>query len=137
MGPGPGLHPLHELKVRLGREANGGALTQGLTRIQVTRWQPPTIELLVNTDIETRIKLHQYFYPGWAARLDDGSTRLEVRPSSLDGLLEVQVPSGVHRVLIRRESLPQERVGQVVSGVSLAFLGVLIVRRRRQLGSMI
>lgn len=127
---GPSLF-VDVLQKQIGAGAN---VTQESPQVQIMRWQPPHIELAVKTDVEARIKLHQYFYPGWVARLDGGSTRLEVRPSSPDGLLEVQVPSGMHRILIVREALPEERTGQVISGVSLAGLAgfVLWLRLRRR-----
>ena len=118
------------------RWGKGMSITQGSAQIRMTRWHPPHIELAVETGVEARINLHQYFYPGWVARLDDNSTRLEVGPSSPDGLLEVKVPPGTHRILIGREPLPEERAGQVVSGVSLVLLGALAMGRRRWSGSM-
>jgi hypothetical protein len=102
----------------------GKNVTQESPQIQFARWQPPHIELAVETDVEARIKLHQYFYPGWVARLDGGSTRLDVRPSSPDGLLELAVPPGTHRVRIVREALPEERAGQIISGAALVGLAV-------------
>ena len=102
-------------------------VTQGSAKIRVTRWQPSHIELAVKTDIDAPIKLHQYFYPGWVARLDNGSKRLEVRPSRPDGLLEVRVPPGMHRVRIEREALPEERAGQIISIASLVLLGAVLL----------
>lgn len=45
------------------------------------------------------------------------------------------MPPGTHRILIGRESLPEERAGQVISGVSLAGLAgfALWLRLRRSL----
>jgi hypothetical protein len=113
----------------------GTNVTPGSAQIRIARWQPPLIELEVETDAEARIDLHQYFYPGWVARLDGGSTRLEVGPSRPDGLIEVKVPAGAHRIRIGRESLPGERAGQAISGASLVLLGALAVGRRRRSGS--
>jgi hypothetical protein len=100
--------------------------TQGPAQIHITRWQPPHIELAVTTGVETRINLRQYFYPGWVARLDGSPTRLQARPSRPDGLLQIQVPPGTHRVLIAREDLPEERAGQVISGISLALFVFIV-----------
>jgi hypothetical protein len=88
----------------------------------VQRWQPPHIELAVKAETALRVELLQLYYPGWVARLDDGPIRLEVGPSSPDGLIEVKVPPGTHRIRIGRESLPEERAGQAISGVSLGGL---------------
>ncbi|MDP1653403.1 MAG: hypothetical protein Q8L56_11855 [Rhodocyclaceae bacterium] len=95
-------------------------------KIRVTRWQPPHIVLEVTTGSEASIWIRQYFYPGWVARLGSDSARLEVKPSSSEGLLEIQVPSGTHQIWIEREPLPQERAGQVVSGVSLVVFAFIV-----------
>ena len=120
---------------RLTARPDKARLVEGRGSVQVLRWQPPHIELVVKAETALQVGLLQLYYPGWVARLDGGTARLEVRPSRPDGLLEVQVPPGAHRVLIKRESLPEERTGEAVSGVSLALLGVLAIRRRRRPGS--
>jgi hypothetical protein len=107
-------------------------LVEGKGSVLVKDWRPPHIELAVNAETALQVGLLQLYYPGWVARLDGVSTRLEVRPSSQDGLLEVKVPPGKHRVLIEREPLPAERAGQMISGVSLALLGALALGWRRQ-----
>jgi hypothetical protein len=100
--------------------------------VEVKRWQPPFIELGVQARKEVSVDLHQYFYPGWVAKLDKGQARLEVGPSQPDGLLEVKVPPGTHRIRIYREALPQERAGQIISAVSLLILGLVYFNRRKQ-----
>jgi hypothetical protein len=125
------LERSHLMAVPQAQFSAGSSVSQRLGNVQVIRWQPPHIELAVKTDIAARIKLHQYYYPGWVARLDGGTTRLEVRPSRPDGLLEVQVPPGTHRVRIEREALLEERAGQILSGVSLAMLAGSVLWRRR------
>ncbi len=122
--------------IKLTAESDKAYLVRGRGSVMVQSWQPPHIELAVKAETVLHIGVLQLYYPGWVAELEGGSTQLEVKPSSPDGLLEVQVPSGVHRVLIRRESLPQERAGQIISGVSLAILALLAgfsfwPRRRR------
>jgi hypothetical protein len=97
-------------------------VVEGKGSVLVKDWRPPHIELAVNAETALQVGLLQLYYPGWVARLDGVSTRLEVRPSSQDGLLEVKVPSETHRISIKREFLPEERAGQVISGVSLAVL---------------
>lgn len=111
-------------------QPNKAYLVEGKGSVMVQRWQPPHIELAVKGETALQVGLLQFYYPGWVARLGEGSTRLEVGPSSPDGLLEVQVPPGRHRVRIERESLPEEQAGKIISGVSFALLGALIVGLR-------
>lgn len=130
----PGLfaetHEAVQAMEHLAAQRDHAYLIKGEGSVQVQRWEPPHIELAVTAKSPVRLELLQLYYPGWVARLDDGSTRLEVGPSSPDGLLEVKVPPGTHRILIDRESLPEERAGQVISGVSLAGLAGFVLWRR-------
>jgi hypothetical protein len=121
--------------IKLTKKPDKAYLVEGMGSVTMQRWQPPRIELAVKAETALQIGLLQLYYPGWVARLDGGSTRLEVRPSSPDGLLEVQVPPGTHQVRIEREALPEERAGRIVSGVSLVGLAgfVLWLRQRRSL----
>jgi hypothetical protein len=111
------------------------SLVEGEGKVRVQRWHPPRIELTVQAETAVKVRVLQFYYPGWVAMADDGSARLEVGPSGPDGLLGVNVPPGTHRILIEREPLPEERAGQLISGVSLATLvGIsLWMRSRRRL----
>jgi len=90
--------------------------------ILITRWQPPQIELLINAETPLKVEVLQLYYPGWVARIDGGTARLDITPSSPDGLLEIRIPSGTHRIFMERESLPQERAGQSISILSIFIL---------------
>ena len=102
-------------------------LVEGKGSVKVLHWQPPHIELVVNAETELQAGLLQLYYPGWVAQSNGSSTKLEARPSSPDGLLEIQVPPGIHRVRITREALTEERAGQGISSVSLALLAGFIL----------
>ncbi|WP_378081895.1 6-pyruvoyl-tetrahydropterin synthase-related protein [Aeromonas bestiarum] len=80
----------------------------------LVRWQPRWLELAVRTQRPTRLILHQYDYPGWQARLDDSLT-LAVS-ANRQGLLQVWVPAGQHRLSLRLTARWPERWG---GGISL------------------
>lgn len=126
-----GVRAMRELATRTEK----AVLVEGTGSVMVKHWQPPHIELAVKAETALRLGLLQLYYPGWVARLDVGSTRLEVGSYRPDGLLEVKVPAGTHRILIGREPLPEERAGQIISGVSLVGLAVFSLWpcRRRSL----
>jgi len=89
---------------------------------QIKRWQPRAISLLVDATTESKITVHQFYYPGWAATLDD-KAKLSVSPSD-NGLLQLSVPAGKHEILLTLDTLIEERVGQIIS--TLAFLICLL-----------
>jgi len=113
------------------------SLVEGQGSVKVLLWGAPRIELAVEARNVLKISLLQFYYPGWVARLDGGSTRLKMRPSRPNGLLEVEGPPGAHRIVIKREPLPEERAGQLISGASLALLGALAVLWRKRSGTMV
>ena len=89
---------------------------------EIKRWQPRAIWLLINANVESTITVHQFYYSGWAATLDDKS-KLSVSPSD-NGLLQLSVPAGKHEILLTLDTLFEERVGQIIS--TLAFLICLL-----------
>ena len=96
---------------------------------QIKRWQPRTIQLLINANVESKITVHQFYYPGWAATLDD-QTKLSMSPSD-NGLLQLSVPAGKHEILLTLDTLIEERVGQIIS--TLAFLICLLWGAKNQI----
>jgi len=108
-------------------------LVEGEGGVRIRRWQPPYIELTVQAKTAAEVGILQLYYPGWVAIMDNAGARLEVGPLRPDGLVMVKVPPGRHRILIKREPLPEERAGQLISGVSLAvLLGVALWPRSRR-----
>lgn len=89
---------------------------------EIKRWQPRAIRLLINASVKSTITVHQFYYSGWAATLDDKS-KLSVSPSD-NGLLQLSVPAGKHEILLTHDTLFEERVGQIIS--TFAFLICLL-----------
>ncbi|MDT8305403.1 MAG: hypothetical protein RRC07_05660, partial [Anaerolineae bacterium] len=78
------------------------------------------------------LRLYQFTFPGWVARVDGVAVATEVgRP---EGFLVVPLPSGTYRVDVALEATPAQRLAWAVSGVSLLFIGVVaaIIHRRRR-----
>lgn len=96
---------------------------------QIKGWQPRSIRLLINASVESKITVHQFYYPGWAATLDD-KTQLSVSLSNR-GLLQLSVPAGKHEILLTLDTLIEERIGQIIS--TLAFLICLLWGAKNQI----
>lgn len=90
------------------------------------------------------ITFDTFYYPGWHAYLLDAQTNaiLHELPIALRGnlgLMTVQVPAGIGRVLIRFEDTPIRRLGETISLASaglviVAVMGQTALRRRRARG---
>jgi hypothetical protein len=80
------------------------------------------------------ITFDTFYYPGWHTYLVDAATNAIVRelPIALRGdlgLMTVQVPPGIGRVLIRFEDTPIRKLGTAVTLGSLGLTGILVVGR--------
>lgn len=104
-----------------------------LAAVQVLTASPWSTTLQVDADTPTSLRLTDFYFPGWAATLPDGS-ELPVRPTTSLGLLTIDIPEGAHTIdvhwgstLIRSWS---ERVS-LVALVTLIGLGSLWAVRKR------
>jgi hypothetical protein len=82
--------------------------------VRILRWQPRHIELDVSGETECRLTVGQFFYPGWTARLQGNLGTLPLE-ASREGLLNIVVPAGDHKVVIKLEARIEERLGQITS----------------------
>ncbi|NLE75275.1 MAG: hypothetical protein GX605_00805 [Chloroflexi bacterium] len=87
------------------------------------------------------VVFYRFYYPGWRAYILDEETEevlheAPIRTVGVEGRMAVPVPAGEHILLLRYEDTPVRRLGQAVSGLSLAVgLGLwaarALLRRRR------
>jgi hypothetical protein len=92
---------------------------------QVLRWQSRRIELKVTTSRETQLIIHQFFFPGWHAWINDYAAELPIVRGEATGLIQVAVPKGHYEIGVNRRFLPSEAAGAAISGGS--FLLVLML----------
>lgn len=84
------------------------------------------------------VRIHLYYFPGWQVRVD--GELVAHRASDPDGVIEVDVPSGEHRIEARMGATPVRRLGTGISyGTLLALLllwlgSAFTVRRRHGRG---
>ncbi len=74
------------------------------------------------------VQISVYFFPGWQVRVD--GVPIPHRLSPPDGLIELDLPAGRHRIDMRMGSTPARTAGLAISGVTLALLIGLNVARR-------
>jgi uncharacterized membrane protein len=82
-------------------------------------WQPRSIQFHITSPAVTWVMVKQFYFPAWAARLTDGGS-LEIRPSSPEGLIEIQTPAGDSDIQLR---LPYGSAE--IAGAIFSLLGVL------------
>jgi hypothetical protein len=99
----------------------------------VQRWQPRALALDVTATVPTRLVLHQYDYPGWQAWLDE--TLMLTVSANRQGLLQVWVPAGRHRLNLELAARWPERLGNGLSLLGwLLWAGLACYRSRARPG---
>jgi hypothetical protein len=93
---------------------------QGEVREVGEKWGEPSFE--VESEEALVVQLRRLYFPIWEVLDHDTGTLLDVRPSAPDGLLEVDVPVGVRRVVLRRVLSTPELWGRAVSGLAVIVL---------------
>jgi hypothetical protein len=133
---------LRALLQRAGREVGAGggaAFVGGEGRAVVEGRGPRHFVLRVSSPRGGRVRVAQFYYPGWTARADGVSGESAARPAAPDGLTEVFVPAGEHRVRLTLGRSSAELYGLLISAASLlvllALLGFSFAPRRRQLAA--
>jgi len=98
---------------------------EGTAAVNVEQWKPRAIDLQIAAETEALLTVSQFYFPGWTARLDDG-TVIIVQASVPDGLLSINIPKGNYRLSIRLEQNTAERAGQIISFASLILVMILL-----------
>lgn len=75
------------------------------------------------------VQIRLFAFPGWQVRLDGQSVYYRVSPPH--GVMEIDVPAGVHRIDVEMGQTPVRTAGAVVSGLTLVGLfGLIFIGRR-------
>ena len=86
---------------------------------------------VVRADGEATVRILVYHFPGWQVTIDDRPVAHTI--SKPEGLLEVQVPAGEHRIDARMGATPIRRAGTAISGGTfLLLLAMLVFGRNRR-----
>ncbi|MCC5643545.1 hypothetical protein LC607_11425 [Nostoc sp. CHAB 5824] len=104
--------------IKLGKDSPQASIDKGEGSVSIKRWQPRNILLDVNAKTDISLTVHQFYYPGWTAKLKDKSQIIPTQPSELNGLLEVSVPAGNNQVLVTLEAGKEEYIGRIVTAIS-------------------
>lgn len=84
-------------------------------------------EVVMQTPGVVQIRL--FAFPGWQVRLD--GQLVDYRISPPHGVMEIDVPAGVHRIDVEMGSTPARTAGAILSGLTVAgWIGLLVAGRR-------
>jgi hypothetical protein len=98
---------------------------------EVLYWRSRLIALRTRTSKPSKFEIKQFYYPGWSARLRSGQEQLLTRPSS-EGLIEILVPAGDHRIDVTLDPLQYERTGIIITLSSLFASSLVLLVGFRQ-----
>lgn len=98
--------------------ATKAEIASGAGTVEVISRKPREILLHTSTTTLSSMRVLQFYYPGWQARVADNNALLEGRPTKPDGLLSVDVPAGDHQIVVELVKTDAERLAQLVCAIS-------------------
>ncbi len=96
---------------------------------------PTTLKVRVQSDAPTTLRLNQFYFPGWSARIDQ-SNSLPVYPSTQLGLVTVEVPGGEHVLEIGWTDSWVQNIAEWLSVITLLILAAMLLKRRRRVATV-
>ncbi|HEY0097905.1 MAG TPA: 6-pyruvoyl-tetrahydropterin synthase-related protein [Pyrinomonadaceae bacterium] len=114
---------------RDGAQLAKACVVEGAGAVTFERWQPREIALEVETPQGLKLNVNQFYYPGWTAYVDGRAHPLA--PSQPDGLLQLTLPPGAHKLKLRLEKTTPERAGEFISAASVILWLLSLVAAKR------
>jgi hypothetical protein len=120
------------------REGNPNVIvTSGAGKVEVNMPHSRRIELHASCGNDCTLRIGQFFYPAWRARVAQSGTAIPLRAASPGGMMEISIPPGETDIVVELPYGWCEQIGPWVSLVSLILVGALALsdkRRAEQLG---
>jgi hypothetical protein len=100
-------------------------IDSGKTSLLIRQWHPRKIVLQLQAATNAELTIHQFYYPGWSAKIKGLSQRLPIHPSKF-GILQISVPAGEHEISVTLDAVIEELIGQMISAVSAVITLMLV-----------
>jgi hypothetical protein len=97
-------------------------IVEGQGMVSMSRVGLHTWTIDIETTGPANVVIGKYYYPIWQAKLDGTETEIAIAPND-GGLVTLSTPPGKHRLRLSKIALIQEKVGLVLTLVSLVLLG--------------
>ncbi len=88
----------------------------------------------VRLSTEAIVRINLYYFPGWQVLLD--GEPVHHRVSGEQGLIEIDVPPGEHRIDVRMQTTTVRQVGMGISGVALLVVLLLLAWPREKVSGV-
>ncbi len=98
---------------------------RGQGHIEIVKWENRSIVLDMRMRSATPVAVKQLVYPGWEVTINNAPVQFE--PTRRYGLIRFDAPPGVYQVEMTLHTLPEERLGWVLSGVGVLTLLLVAV----------
>lgn len=92
--------------------------------VEISRWEPQEREVQVRVDKPSIVRLKTYNFPGWTARIDG---KVVPMLSDKDGVQQVEVPPGIHRIQASFVNTPPRTAGTAFSVLALVLIAGLVI----------
>jgi hypothetical protein len=101
---------------------------EDVPKISLGSQGPLTRQLTVEAERPMKLSFHSFYFPNWRTYIN--GQQETAYPSGELGLLTVDIAAGQHELVVRFEDTPAERVGEMMSLISMmGILAVLILTR--------
>ena len=112
-------------------------IVEGVGQVSINTWTHRKIDLHVETPSGMTINVSQFYYPTWTAQLPAESSSLAVHPSQPDGLISISIPQGSHDVLLQITRSHAEKIGEIISLISVVVLLSYVYLSRHRDGKLV
>lgn len=106
----------------------------GPQKVSLEEVSPTALKVLVQSDAPTTLRLNQFYFPGWSARIDQ-SHSLPVYPSTQLGLVTVELPGGEHVIEIGWTDSWVQNIAEWLSVITLLLLAAMLLQKRRRVAA--
>ena len=92
----------------------------------VESWQPRRVLLHLDSSQASRLTINYFYYEGWQARVEGAKDIIPITPSP-EGFMQLDVAPGSYELVVELPPDGAERAGKLISLLSLAVLGVMLI----------
>jgi len=99
--------------------------------VQIVEHKPDYDRFRVETPKNFTLRLYTFYFPGWRAYVDGERVAIDI--GAPEGFITLEVPEGIHEVLVRFENTPSRRIGAAVSAAGVvALVAVCVLWQNRE-----
>lgn len=91
-------------------------------------WGGTQVNLDLEVDENTKLIFDWLFFPGWQAEISGAQAQvLDVRPTSPEGLVSLEIPAGRYQLSLSLQPTATQQLAQLISAIALVSSGLWII----------